>query len=473
MAVSAPAHEGLSSWLYLSVGMFIASVVLYYRLDDGVSSLLMLTTHSAWICVALLAICVVSVTRLGIGWQRAGGLASKSVRLSLAMSLVSIALMFVLGEGLVRFFAEPDPEGPLVGDLRLLPRNWHQVATYRRSNWERDANASVFVFDSQLGWTIPPNGKGTGAAHERIFSSAEGARVGGEGFRFGDRSVRTRIALVGNSYVFGSDVDYEDTWGFYLQQRLGTDVQVQNFGVPGYGVDQAYLRYLKDVLERRPDVAILGLISHDLLRTTMVYYAVGFPGGTVHGAKPRFTVKNGQPTLLNAPLPPPKAVYAVRPIQNLPFIDYDRTYRPTEWQPHWYEFSYLLRFGVSWCATCGVFSSPSENEETVTLNGAILHAFVQKARAVGTTPIVLFLPSYTEFRDASGRLSGTPLVGVLKEAGVDFIDLTTCIERVDERERFTSGWHFTPQANSILADCLRDIVVERVPGLGSHITSLR
>jgi hypothetical protein len=119
--VSTPEHEGLSSWLYLSVGTFIASVVLYYRLDDGVSSLLMLTTHSAWICVALLAICVVSVTRLVIGWQRAGGLASKSVRLSLAMSVVSIALMFVLGEGLVRFFAKPDPEGPLVGDLRLAP----------------------------------------------------------------------------------------------------------------------------------------------------------------------------------------------------------------------------------------------------------------------------------------------------------------------------------------------------------------
>jgi len=166
-------------------------------------------------------------------------------------------------------------------------------------------------------------------------------------------------------------------------------------------------------------------------------------------------------------------VYAVQPIQNLPFIDYDRMYRPTEWQPHWYEFSYLLRFGISWCATCGMGVSPSENEETVTLNGALLHAFVREARAAGTIPLVLFLPSYTEFRDASSRLSGTPLVGVLKETGVDFIDLTNCIERVDERERFTRGWHYTPQANSILAGCLRDIVVERAPALGSHPTSLQ
>lgn len=156
--MSAPAHEGLSSWLYLSVGTFIVSVVLYYRLDDGISSLLMLTTRSAWICVASLAICVVSLTRLSISWQRAGGLASKSTRLSLTMSFVSIVFMLVLGEALVRFFTESHPEGPLVGDLRLLPREWHEVATYRRSNWEWHASHSgVFLFDSQLGWTVGPN----------------------------------------------------------------------------------------------------------------------------------------------------------------------------------------------------------------------------------------------------------------------------------------------------------------------------
>jgi hypothetical protein len=457
--------------------MFIVSVVLYYRLDDGISSLLMLTTRSAWICVALLAICVASITRLGIGWQRAGGLASKSVRLSLTMSLVSIAFMLVLGEALVRFFTESHPEGPLVGDLHLLPREWHEVATYRRSNWDWHASHSgVFLFDPQLGWTVGPNRKGTGGAHEKLFSSTEGARAGAEGLRFGERSVRTTIALLGNSYVFGSDVDYEETWGFYLQRRLGTDVQVLNFGVPGYGVDQAYLRYLKDVRERRPDIAILGLISHDLIRTTMVYYAVGFPGAAVPGAKPRFSLKNGQLTLVNVPLPLPEAVYGAQSIQDLPFVDYDRAYRPTEWQRHWYEVSYLLRFAVSWCSPCGgALGSPSDNEETVPLNGAILHDFVRKAMASGTIPIVVFLPSFKEGRDASGRLSATPSLGVriLKNAQVDFVDLTDCIERVDERKQFTSGWHYTPQANSIMADCLGDIVVSRLQGPGAHTTKER
>lgn len=473
MAVPVPPHEDLSGWLYLTVGSFIASVVLYYRLDDGTFSLLMFNTRSAWICVASLALCVVSLTRLGISWQRAGGLASKTARLSLTMSVVSIALMLLFAEGLVRFFTQSDPEGLIVGDLRLLPREWQEVATYRRRNWDWHASHSgVFLFDSQLGWTVAPNRKGTGEAHEKNFSSAEGARAGTEGLRFGDRPADTTIALLGNSYVFGMDVDYEDTWGFHLERRLGTDVQVLNFGVPGYGVDQAYLRYLQDVRERRPDIAILGLISHDLIRTTMVYYAVGFPGAAVPGAKPRFSMKNGQLTLLNAPLPLPEAVYSAHAIQHLPFIDYDRAYRPTEWQQHWYEFSYLLRFAVSWCSPCGgVLASPADNEETVPLNGAILHDFVREATAVGTIPIVVFLPSFT---DAGGRLSGKPFLGarILREAQVDFVDLTHCIEPVDERERFTSGWHYTPEANSIVADCLHDIVVSRLQAPGTHTTSL-
>ena len=474
MAVS-PAYQSLSSWLYLSFGTFIVSVVLYYRLDDGIHSLLMLNTGSACICVASLAICVVSVARSVFVFLRAGGLASKAVRLSLAMSVVSIALMIGLGEALVRFSTQSDPEGLIVGDLRLLPREWHQVATYRRRNWDGHASHSgVFLFDPQLGWTVGPNRKGTGGSHEKLFSSAEGARAGAEGLRFDDRSARTTIALLGNSYVFGEDVEYEDTWGFHLEQRLGADVQVLNFGVPGYGVDQAYLRYLRDVRERRPDIAILGVISHDLIRTTMVYYAVSFAGAAVPGAKPRFSMKNGQLTLVNVPLPLPEAVYGAQSIQDLPFIDYDQTYRPIEWQRHWYEVSYLLRFAVSWCSPCGGLGAPNDNEETVPLNGAILHEFVREATASGTIPIVVFLPSFREGRDASGRLSATPSLGVriLKNAQVDFVDLTDCIKRVDERNQFTSGWHYTPQANSIMAECLGDIVVSRLQAPATHTTSL-
>jgi hypothetical protein len=110
--------------------------------------------------------------------------------------------------------------------------------------------------------------------------------------------------------------------------------------------------------------------------------------------------------------------------------------------------------------------SPYENEETVALNGAIIRSFVREATAAGTIPIVAFLPSFMEFRDAGTRLSGTPLLGilVLEQSDVEFVDLTGCVERVDERERFTTGWHYTSRAGSTVAGCLKNIVEERVAG---------
>lgn len=397
--------------------------------------------------------------------------AKSRVRLLLAMGFVSMTLTLGLGEMLVRFYAVSSPEGPLVGDVRLLPRHWADVAAYRRRYSLQPAwNSGVFVFDSQLGWTVAPGRSGTGNEHEKIFSGAEGTRAPNDGYSFNTRSAHTRIALVGNSYVFGQDVNYEDTWGFQLEQRLGHDIQILNFGVPAYGIDQAYLRYLKDVRRWRPKIAILGLISHDLLRTTMVYYAVGFTGALVPGAKPRFTIKHDQLTLLNVPLISPEAVHAVHSIQDLPFIDYDRTYRPTEWQPHWYEFSYLLRFAISVCspfgsvsASQGVSASPPANQETVSLNRAILQSFVREAKANGTIPLIVFFPSYQEFRD-NGQLLTTPLLGqqVLKQAGVDFVDLTDCIQGIEKSKVFTPGWHYTPEVNSLVEQCLRDVVATQL-----------
>lgn len=457
VAMSGTTPERLVITLYLFVCGCLVSVVLYYRLDDGILHLHPFTP-SIWICVTAIAVSIVLLMRLLSGYRRAKALAPKAVRLSFAMGLVSITLTLILGEIIVRFSSESDPAGPSVGGLQLLPRDWQKVVHHRRSRWEQHASdAGVFVFDSELGWTVGPNRKGVGGAHETIYSNSEGARVGAEEFGSKDHSIRIKIALLGNSYVFGSEVDYEKTWGFRLEDRLGAAVRVQNFGVPAYGVDQAYLRYLKEVRDMHPDIAILGLISHDLIRTTMVYYAIGFPGGVVPGAKPRFIMKDGQPTLLNVPLVSPEIVYKTPFIKNLPYVDYDRSYRPAEWQPRWYEFSYLLRFGVSCCTPYGEeLSIPPRNDETVSLNGALLHSFIQTAISAGTTPIVVFFPYYTESRDAGGRLSGTYLLGVdvLKEAGVDFIDMTDCIDGVNKRERFTIGWHYTPWANSVIADCL-------------------
>ena len=448
------APEVLFSWLCLTAGMFIVSIVFYYRLDDGVASLRLLN-GTAWICMISILVSVASLTLLISRYSSA--LRSKDAQLSLALGVMVIAFVPGSAELMVRFMTVPDSEGVFVGDLRLLPRSWPDLARQRRNQWKQyAADSGIFIFHNQLGWTIAPNKKGIGPAGERMFSSAEGTRALDEGIRFDKRTASVKIALLGDSYVFGSDVNYEETWGFKLQEQLGANSEVINFGVPGYGIDQAYLRYLSAVRPLHPQIVILGLISHDLIRTTMVYYAVGFPGAVAPAAKPRFTIRDGELKVVNIPLLSPEALYDIRSIEDLPYIRHDRAYRPAEWQSHWYQLSFFLRFLVSWCYSCGLTASPADNDETVPLNRAILQSFVREVIAEGSIPLIAFLPSFTDFRDAGDWVprSSVPGVKTLANIGVNFVDLTPCMQQIEEGKRFTAGWHYTPYANSVIATCL-------------------
>ncbi|MDP9131555.1 MAG: hypothetical protein M3M98_00270, partial [Nitrospirota bacterium] len=228
-------------------------------------------------------------------------------------------------------------------------------------------------------------------------------------------------------------------------------------------IDQAYLRYLREVRDWHPDIVILSFISHDLVRNGMVYYSIGFPGATVPGAKPRFSLVAEKLAPLNLPLPSPEQVHSAPSIADLPFIEADNTYSPADWDWHFYQFSYLFRFAISWKLPL-LFTSYELDKDIQSVSEAILRSFVRTVHASGSIPMVVFLPEYTEFRHAFKPLSERDLLGrrVAREAGIEFLDLTSCLESVGDGVRFTTGWHYTPQANGVVARCLD----QRITGAG-------
>ncbi|MBA3967033.1 MAG: SGNH/GDSL hydrolase family protein, partial [Nitrospirales bacterium] len=356
----------------------------------------------------------------------------------------------------LRVLAEETPEGPLLGNTTLLPRDWTRVLSHRRSIWERASREyGVFVTDEVLGWTVGRNRKGVGPFGETYFSNEDGLRAPKNGASLRERSSVLRIALLGDSYTFGEDVSYEDTWGHQLETRLGTDVQVLNFGVPAYGVDQAYLRYLRDVRDWKPDIVILSFISHDVVRSGMVYYWIGFAGAAVPGAKPRFSLAGKQLAPLNLPLPSMEQIHSVSTIGDLPFIELDSAYNSADWEWHLYQYSYLFRFLISWRGN-PLSTSYEFDADIQQVSEAIFKSFIRTVQTDGALPMVVFLPEYTEFRHSFKPLSERDLLGrrVAREAGIEFLDLTSCLESVGDGDRFTTGWHYTPQANGVVARCL-------------------
>lgn len=100
------------------------------------------------------------------------------------------------------------------------------------------------------------------------------------------------------------------------------------------------------------------------------------------------------------------------------------------------------------------------DSETERLSQEILRNFVRDVTAAGSLPLIVFFPEYQEFGQGAGPLMTglQPGLRVLRGAGVEYHDLTLCVEAVPGTERFGSGWHFTGTASAAVAECLRPIV---------------
>src|SRR6478736_4716947 len=225
-----------------------------------------------------------------------------------AMNLVTLMLILVSGEIAIRAASRSSPEGERVGSAVLKPKNWEAVVQHYRQVIDRaGGDLSYLVYDDLMGWTVGPNRR---SANGLYRSSSEGIRASEEGAPFARSAGRTKIALTGDSFTFGEDVKYEETWGYFLEKELGSEFQVLNFGVSGYGLDQMFLRYEKDIRRWKPRIVIFGFTSHDTERTMFVYPFISFPGVDMPFSKSRFILRDGELANINAPAPAPKAIFS-------------------------------------------------------------------------------------------------------------------------------------------------------------------
>ena len=108
------------------------------------------------------------------------------------------------------------------------------------------------------------------------------------------------VALYGDSFTWSSDVEAQDAWGNVLSTLL--DCRVSNFGVGGYGTDQAYLRFRENDGEGSP-VVVIAHQPENILRNVNQYRPLLYP--VTLRFKPRFRLDpDGRLELVDAPLIP-------------------------------------------------------------------------------------------------------------------------------------------------------------------------
>jgi hypothetical protein len=143
--------------------------------------------------------------------------------------------------------------------------------------------------DNVLGWPSPVEfgGSNYDSSGSRIVPS------------FPDKNGhQTCISLYGDSFTWGDEVEHEYAWGNVLSKLVGC--RVANYGVSGYGSDQAYIRFTQNINDDAP-IVFLNHLSENILRNANQLRDLLYPEGGL-GFKPRF-VLNEEGALELLPLP--------------------------------------------------------------------------------------------------------------------------------------------------------------------------
>jgi hypothetical protein len=157
----------------------------------------------------------------------------------------------------------------------------------------RDERSLSYRFDSLLGW-FPVEGS------DRTFSGYRTISASHNQYGFRDHEymmkAKPRIAFLGDSFVWGFDVEPEERFTEKLQAKI-PEWEVLNLGVSGYGTDQEFLLLQQWYPLLNPDIVFLvyteGSDDYDNLR------AINFGGYF----KPFYHVQDDKITLKGVPVP--------------------------------------------------------------------------------------------------------------------------------------------------------------------------
>jgi hypothetical protein len=303
-------------------------------------------------------------------------------------------------------------------------------------------------------------------------ANAEGARAAADRI-YGERSPpgRLRLLTVGDSFTHGDGVGIEDTWQRDLERRRA-DLDVVNLGVPGYGTDQAYLRWHRDGARLNPHFALLGIWPEDICRNlNVVRFFLQPAGGFGFLSKPRFVLADGRLETLNEPvLEGEPLVRALTDPASAPLLRHDYWAIPGDLEPRPWQH---MRVARAVATVANLYHRRELRERLyagrdasgIEVTVAIAEAFRRDAESNGAVPLVVLIPML----DLLARYpdeDALPLARALRARKLDVIDLGPPMARVvRERGRsccYVADTHLSAEGNRRVAGWLLERLASRL-----------
>ncbi|ETX05500.1 MAG: hypothetical protein ETSY2_22565 [Candidatus Entotheonella gemina] len=347
--------------------------------------------------------------------------------------------------------------------LNKLKRNHNVFHEDRRVNQRVIDAFYENYFHADWGWDIPKPKRG-----------ALGNRTGQT---YGQQETY-KIKTFGDSFVYGFRLADEETFQSCVEQKSGWSCL--NYGVDGFGTDQAFLKYQENRVPSQ--YTILGILDENIARVVATWWSFySFRDvNNIVGTKPRFIVQNDKFVLSPNPI---GSYQDLQKLHNADFIETlkDKDYWPYyHWQtnapPHlrWPAMATLLphlnffvrnviamyknRFAPTYESETSrrrFYHLYRQHPEALKIMKYIIREFVHTAQQRGEIPIILIFPIKDSMQiiKTYRKKPYQELVSYLQHMSYNFIDFGDVFLQEDHKSLyFKNDFHLSAKGNERVAD---------------------
>ncbi|MBI4707232.1 MAG: hypothetical protein HY761_04840 [Candidatus Omnitrophica bacterium] len=283
-------------------------------------------------------------------------------------------------------------------------------------------------YDDMLGWVSKPN-----LNIKDLFGPGCDFKTNSQGFRnTKDFTVnippgKIRIICSGDSHTQGDGVSNDNTWCQILSS-IDNKLETVNMGQGGYGVDQAYLRYMRDGRKLDHDIHIFAFIDDDFRRA--------MSGKFWSYQKPVFRLVDNNLVLDNVPVPKSQS-------NNMSLLTrFVRNWRKLQ------VFDLLKRIKNK--GGLQLITYKGFDEEICRIALKIFESLHRAQEEKGSIQVALYIPTAYDY---TYEVPWRKFLSVeLAKRGIIFIDLTDEVVKRPVHVMFRD--HYSEYGNSYLADTI-------------------
>lgn len=287
------------------------------------------------------------------------------------------------------------------------------------------------------------------------------------------------VSIYGNSFAYSLEVDDAKAWPNVLAKEL--NCQVKNYGVSGYGVDQALIRFENN----HDDDAVLTILAFyidDITRNMMQWFYLTW--GDIFTFKPAFSIgEDGRLRLQEIPVNSYETL--IQTFETPEEVLKTESYLPNQHRfsarvyasfPYSWSLTLLVRrvvYEIDWDKAFSMapikdwnhpswYDSPKgPSPEKIDLNTRIIERFIQRCRAKGRACVVLIIPDYLEIGayQEQGTMISDPVIDPMRDHA-EVWDATKYFAATTQRkgvcyyfgsDRELCEGHFTAEGYALLA----------------------